>query len=88
MTWPARPATVPPEATGNEQDREWVLGARDAEGRFQGPVRYWRPDGTLRSVCEHVGGRPHGSATRYHESGEVRGWPCVSCLARCCGLIA
>lgn len=65
------PSQVPPEAWWSEKDTEWVLGARDPQGRFQGPVRYWRPDGTLCCVCEHADGQPHGRATRYHESGEI-----------------
>jgi Leucine-rich repeat (LRR) protein/antitoxin component YwqK of YwqJK toxin-antitoxin module len=62
---------VPAEAWWDEKDREWVLGARDAQGRLQGVVRYWRPDGTLCCTCEHVDDKPHGQSLRYHESGEL-----------------
>ncbi len=65
-----RPAGVPEEAWWSEDDREWVLGDRDAAGKLSGLVRYWRPDGTLVAECPHVAGVPHGEARRFHESGE------------------
>lgn len=46
-----------------------MLGARDARGRLRGLVRYWRPDGSLVSECEHRRGVPHGAARRYYEDG-------------------
>lgn len=65
-----RPGGVPSEAWWSEKDGEWILGARDDAGRLHGLVRYWRPDGTLVSECPHLEGRPHGPATRFHETGE------------------
>jgi hypothetical protein len=65
-----RPAGVPEGAWWDAGDAEWVLGERDAEGRLQGEVRYWRPDGSYMAFCEHVDGVPHGAAGRFHESGE------------------
>lgn len=66
----SRPRSVPPEAWWSEEDQEWVLGPRDAQGRLHGRVRYWRPDGTLCCICDLVAGRPHGTSVRFHESGE------------------
>lgn len=66
-----RPDSVPSAAWWSDKDNEWILGARDDEGRLHGLVRYWRPDGTLVAECPHLDGKPHGAATRYHESGEV-----------------
>jgi Leucine-rich repeat (LRR) protein/antitoxin component YwqK of YwqJK toxin-antitoxin module len=71
MSTPQRPAQVPPDAWWSEEDQEWILGPLDEQGRRHGQIRYWRPDGTLCCVNEHVEGRPHGPATRYHESGEI-----------------
>jgi antitoxin component YwqK of YwqJK toxin-antitoxin module len=71
MSTPQRPAQVPPGAWWSEQDQEWILGPRNAQGRLHGEIRYWRPDGTLCCNYEHVAGQPHGRATRYHESGET-----------------
>jgi hypothetical protein len=71
MSAPPRPAAVPPEATWSATDNEWILGQRDAEGRFQGLVRYWRPDGTLCCECPHQDDKPHGLSRRLHENGEV-----------------
>jgi antitoxin component YwqK of YwqJK toxin-antitoxin module len=70
MTERTRPQSVPAEAWWSEQDKEWILGPRDAQGRLHGKVRYWRPDGTLCCICDLVAGKPHGSSVRFHESGE------------------
>lgn len=68
---PSRPRSVPREATWVPSDNEWVLGERDAEGRFHGTVRYWRSDGTLccETQCRH--GTLHGDYRRVHENGET-----------------
>src|SRR5262249_45957569 len=65
-----RPAGVPADAVWNAEN-EWEFGAKDAQGRYQGEVRFWRPDGTLCNVCNLVDGVPHGEFKRFHESGEV-----------------
>ncbi len=70
MTERVRPESVPAGAWWSEADKEWIHGLRDAQGRLHGPVRYWRPDGTLLGLSEHVAGRPHGRSMRFHESGE------------------
>lgn len=62
---------VPADAWWSAEDKEWVAGARDPEGRLHGHVRYWRMDGTLVSECDLVHGLPSGLAKRFHESGEV-----------------
>jgi hypothetical protein len=62
---------VPADAWWSPDDKEWVAGPRDAEGRLHGLVRYWRMDGTLVSECEHTAGVPSGIARRFHENGEI-----------------
>lgn len=71
MTDPARPANVPGDAWWSPKDNEWILGDKDAQGRLQGVVTYWRPDGSLVCTCDHVDDKPHGVAKRFHETGEV-----------------
>ncbi|MBT8492986.1 MAG: hypothetical protein KJO07_07995 [Deltaproteobacteria bacterium] len=70
-----RPPGVPQNAwfedAWNDGDNEWVIGDKDDQDRLQGQVKYFRPDGTLCCACEHVDGKPHGSSTRYHPSGET-----------------
>ena len=67
----ARPDTVPADAWWSAKDNEWILGAKDDQGRLQGEVTYWRPDGSLVCTCDHVDDKPHGRARRFHETGEV-----------------
>ena len=57
------------DAWWSETDREWVHGAKDAEGRLVGLVRYWDDQDQLISETEHVAGKPHGAATRFYPSG-------------------
>ena len=71
MTDPARPENVPAAAWWSAKDNEWILGEKDAQDRLQGVVTYWRPDGSLVCTCDHVDGKPHGIAKRFHETGEV-----------------
>ncbi|HSI04144.1 MAG: toxin-antitoxin system YwqK family antitoxin [Myxococcota bacterium] len=66
-----RPAGVPAEAKWVEDDKEWMLGSVSAEGRKQGPYKFWRADGTLCNECNMVDGQPHGPFKRFHENGEV-----------------
>lgn len=68
---PDRPETVPADATFSESDNEWVLVAKDGDGRAHGEATYWRPDGTLVNRCMMAHGTPHGGYKRYHENGEV-----------------
>lgn len=65
-----RPRSVPAGAYWDASDNEWVLPEKNAAGQFHGLVKWWRPDGTLCCVTEHVAGKPHGAFTRYHENGE------------------
>src|ERR1043165_8945897 len=67
----AKPDGVPPEASWSAEDGEWVLADRDEQGRMQGVVTYWRPDGTLVNHCSFADGVPHAWFKRYHENGEV-----------------
>ncbi|HEY1177118.1 MAG TPA: hypothetical protein VGF17_13260, partial [Phytomonospora sp.] len=67
----AKPDGVPAEAVWSPDDGEWVLAERDDDGRMQGVVTYWRPDGTLVNHCSYADGVPHGWFKRYHENGEV-----------------
>jgi hypothetical protein len=62
---------VPAAARWSPKDDEWILGDKDAQGRLQGEVTYWRPDGSLVSTCDHLDDKPHGRARRFHETGEV-----------------
>ncbi|MGE3762040.1 MAG: hypothetical protein AB7L94_07305 [Kofleriaceae bacterium] len=71
MSDPARPAGVPANAWWSPKDNEWILGDKDEQGRLQGVVTYWRPDGSLVCTCDHVDDKPHGVAKRFHETGEV-----------------
>lgn len=71
MSIPSRPSQVPSEAIWCEQDAEWVLGPRNANGEYHGDVHYWRPDGTLACICALSNGVPHGQSRRFHENGEV-----------------
>ncbi|PRQ09809.1 E3 ubiquitin-protein ligase sspH2 [Enhygromyxa salina] len=66
-----RPAAVPSEAWWSAKDNEWVHGHRDPDGELHGEVRYWRPDGTWCCATYHRHGQPHGSFTRFHETGEI-----------------
>lgn len=69
---PIRPPQVPAEAWWDSDDwGEWVAADKDAQGRKQGLVRYWRADGTLCCECEHVDDEPNGHSKRYHELGGV-----------------
>ena len=65
-----RPRSVPADAYWDASDNEWVLPEKNAAGQHHGIVKWWRPDGTLCCVTEHVDGKPHGAFTRYHENGE------------------
>ncbi len=66
-----RPDGVPEAAWWSPEDNEWIWGATDEQGRLQGEVTYWRPDGSLVSTCDHLDGKPHGRARRFHETGEL-----------------
>ncbi len=66
-----RPRGVPEGAYWDEDDNEWVLAEKNADGEFHGLVTWYRPDGTRCCATEHVDGTPHGAFTRYHENGEV-----------------
>ncbi len=66
-----RPAGVPAGATWVEEDKEWMLGSVSADGKKQGPYKYWRADGTLCNECMMVDDQPHGPFKRFHENGEV-----------------
>ncbi len=64
-----RPTGVPADAWWSREDREWVLGGKDARGRLHGLVRYWRSDGTLVSEARFRNGVLHGRARRIYENG-------------------
>lgn len=66
-----RPDSVPPSATWCDEDSEWVLGAKNSDGEYEGEVRYWRPDGTLVCIVGMVAGQYDGECRRFHENGEV-----------------
>jgi hypothetical protein len=68
---PARPSDVPADAWWSPKDNEWIIGTKDAQGRLQGEVTYWRPDGSLVCKCDHLDDKPHGRARRFHETGEI-----------------
>jgi antitoxin component YwqK of YwqJK toxin-antitoxin module len=55
----------PDDAWWDDKDQEWVHGAKDAQGRLVGVVRYWDKDGSLISTADHVDGKPHGTARRF-----------------------
>lgn len=61
----------PDDAWWDAKDAEWVHGAKDAEGRLVGEVRYWNEAGVLISTAEHACGKPHGIARRYFPDGAV-----------------
>jgi thioredoxin 1 len=71
---PPRPESVPADAEWIEKDKEWELVTKDADGKKEGPVRWWRKDGSLccEAVFEH--GVETGPYTRYHENGERSQW--------------
>lgn len=71
MSSGARTDRAPIDAWWDAKDQEWVHGAKDAEGRLVGEVRYWNADGDLISTAEHVAGKPHGIARRYYKNGEL-----------------
>ncbi|KIG15584.1 putative lipoprotein [Enhygromyxa salina] len=66
-----RPAGVPASAWWSDEDNEWILGPKDANGELHGEVHYWRPDGSLCCITQLRHGVPHGSFERFHETGEV-----------------
>jgi hypothetical protein len=73
----------PDDAWWDDKEKEWVHGAKDAQGRLVGEVRYWDKDGSLISTADHVDGKPHGTARRFvngamtqectYESGVIHG---------------
>lgn len=62
---------IPGDAWWSPADDEWVHGARDAESRLTGLVRYWNKDRVFISDCEHRAGKPHGRARRYYADGSL-----------------
>ncbi len=70
MTQQQKPNSVPEGAYWDEDDSEWVLGAKNPEGEFVGLVHYYRADGSLCCKTNFVGGTPHGEFQRFHENGE------------------
>jgi hypothetical protein len=67
----ARPAGVPEGATWDQQACEWIEATRDGDGRFQGPARSWRGDGTASGTCDYRGGLLHGQLRRFHPDGTL-----------------
>lgn len=65
-----RPTTVPAAATWDDNDQEWVLAERNADGELHGRVLYFRADGTKCCATDFVDGTPHGEFARFHENGE------------------
>jgi hypothetical protein len=61
----------PDDAWWDAKDAEWVHGAKNAQGRLVGEVRYWNADGVLISTADHVDGKPHGIARRYFPDGTI-----------------
>jgi len=71
MTTPARPSTVPAEATWNALENEWERGAKRGAASI-GDWTWWRPDGTL--VCRSSfddEGKLDGVCRRYHPDGRI-----------------
>ncbi len=66
-----KPDNIPDDATWCEEDKEWVKGERDSDGKYNSDMKYWRPDGTLVSTSTLVHGVPTGGYLRFHENGEV-----------------
>ncbi len=66
----AKPPGVPSEAVWDEDENEWVVGQRNADGELIGIVQYYRPDGSLCCRTNFVDGTPHGAFQRFHENGE------------------
>ncbi len=67
-----RPAGLPLTAVWDEAEKEWKsVSFIDELNRTQGPVAYWRSDGSLMNICHFIDGKPHGVSLRYHENGEI-----------------
>ncbi|MDQ3298514.1 MAG: leucine-rich repeat protein [Myxococcota bacterium] len=63
---------APKEAFWSDEENEWVVAERDAVGRFEGFVRFFRKsDRSLVAECTYVDGKIHGLNVRYHENGSV-----------------
>ncbi len=72
---PQRPQGLPPEATWNEDENEWEVGTKSADGKFQGDWIWWYPDGTVICRATHdEEGRLHGYFERFHPNGERSQW--------------
>lgn len=63
------PAGVPEGAILNKKNGHWVLGTWDGDGKRDGELRVYRPDGTLLSVENYVGNVPHGPHETFYEDG-------------------
>ncbi len=71
MVSPARPATIPADATWSVQSDEWELVARDPAGKPEGLARTWRADGTLSGEYEYRAGERDGAFKRFHPDGSI-----------------
>src|SRR5437868_3480495 len=66
------PIFAPKEAIWVPEEDEWVVAERDASGRFQGFVRFFRKtDRSLVAECTYVDGKIHGLNVRFHDHGAV-----------------
>lgn len=79
MTTPARPESVPRQASFNTQLEVWELAERDDAGRLHGPFTSFRPDGVLVSRATYAHGELDGVVWRYSD-----GTPSGPALRACC----
>ncbi len=67
----SRPAGVPEDAEWDARARQWSVGSKDAEGRWDGAVTSYAEQGTRCSVQHFRAGTAHGPWMRYHPNGEL-----------------
>jgi hypothetical protein len=75
---PARPAAIPDQAIWLADEMEWRLGPIDAAGNLHGSCRWWRADGTLRTICSYQHGKQEGPWYRFHPDGALHSVGCFS----------
>src|SRR5689334_18097602 len=66
-----RPAHIPENAVYNEQDKRWLSGEKNEEGKNIGHWKIWHEQAHLVCIVEYGDGNPPFFVTRFHPDGTI-----------------